>query len=197
MISLDRLITIIGVTDQADVPLIEDMRDAAIAFIESQTNRYFGPVTSHTEWLRGNGTRSLWLSASPILEDPLTITVTEYTHAGATGSVVVEDGSTGFSIRNHGTETELVRLGGGGVWTNGYDYAVTYSRGYADDQGPKDIEHVLIELVRNRYNSEGAEVMKSETIGGYSYTRFDAGDLGALPAADQAVIDAHRRLVFA
>lgn len=196
MISLDRLAAAIGDVEETDIPLLEDLRDAAVAFIETQTRRYFGPVTATTEWYRGNGTRSLWLNNPAIVDDDNELTVNEYTHPGATPGEIILDASDGYERRTHGTDVQLVRTGSGGVWTRDYDYAVTYSRGYVENKGPKDIEYLLIELVRLRWNAIGEEVMKSETIAGYSYTRFDSGDIDSIEGGS-VTLEAWRRLVFA
>jgi len=192
VISLDRLIDALGITDQATVPRLEEQRDAALAFIQTQTRRYFGPIASTTDILAGSGTRSLWLPESAVVAEPLTITVQEFAHPGASPTAIVEDASDGFQLRG----ARLIRLGGSGLWTRGYEYAVTYSRGYEENAGPKDVEDLLIELVRLKVNADGEEVMKSETIGGYSYTRFDDGDLESIDGASDT-IKAWRRLVFA
>lgn len=199
MISLDRLAGAIGNVPESDLPLLEDMRDAALRFIESQTGRYFGKVVLVEEWIDGTGFRNLWLGEPVVVTNPVTLAVSEFTHPGATAVVLVED--TDYELRVStapgAREGYLVRLGGSSVWDRCYEYLVTYSRGYALNAGPRDIEHVLVGLVRSRYTSGGSEVMKSETIGGYSYTRFDAGDLAALPGVDQATVDAWRRPVLA
>lgn len=192
MISLDRLMDAIGEVAEADVPRLEDMRDAALAFIETQTQRYFGPVTVTTETVRGSGGRTLWLSEEALVTDPVTLAVSELTYPGATPVVLTAAATDGYELRSR----QIVRLGGH-IWVKRYEYLVTYSRGYAENHGPKDIEHVLIELVRSRYNSGGSEAFKSETFSGYSYTRFDSEDVSALPKADQDTLDAWRRLVFA
>lgn len=188
MISMARLIEALGVTDDADLPALERARDAALAYIEAQTNRTFGSAVSTTRYLRGTGTSELYLP-----EPTSTITgVSEYTYSGAVGEAltVTDD----YLVRPDGRETYLIRVGSGAVWTRGYEYAVTSTVGYAEDGGPKDVEDVLIELVRQKMNAGGEEVMKSETVGGYSYTRFDAPSLST---DAQDTLKRWRQLVFA
>ena len=189
MISIVRLAEALDVTDEATIAKLADMRDAALAFIETQTRRYFGPIQTFTEYVRGTGTRSLYLRDIPLVGGIYTTAILETDYPGATGSAV-----TGSVQLVHGHEAELLRAGSSGVWSSGSDYAVTYSRGYAEDAGPKDIENLLIELVRMKINAGGEEVMKSETYGGYSYTRFDEADLDDTASA---TITSWRRLVYA
>ena len=188
MISLARLVEALGVTDDADLPEIERTRDAALAYIESQTHLTFGPAVSTTRYVKGTGSFQLYLP-----EPTSTITgVTEYSYPGATGAALAV--TTDYIVRVEGRETYLLRVGSGAVWTRGYEYAVTSSVGYAEDEGPKDVEDWLIALVRSEWSTSGEEVMKSETVGGYSYTRFDAV---TLDAKHQETLKAWRRLVFA
>ena len=196
MISLARLVELTGITDDAELPALEQQRDAALAFIESQTGVRFGSVVSSTVTVRGTGTGFLYLR-----EPVLTVTaVTEHTYPGATGSAVAEGGS-GYALRTEGQESYLVRVGASGTWTRGYEYSVTYTHGYVEDAGPKDVEHLLVELVKLYRANAGREGINSETIGGYSYSKpatyaFEDGDLKQIPGAYQT-IKKWRRLVYA
>lgn len=198
MISLDRLAAALEIDDHAtDAPLLAEWRDAAIAFIQTQTRRYFGPVETFTDILVGKGVRRLWLTHRPFVGvGAAATTVQEYAYAGGTATDIVEGASSGFAVRVSDRAGHLVRLGASGVWTRGREYVVTYSRGYVEDGLPKDIEQLVIDLVGLRWHSFGDEVMKSETIGGYSYTRFEDGDLDSIDGAE-LTLNAWRRAVFA
>jgi hypothetical protein len=188
MISLVRLAEILGITDEAEFEQLEQQRDAALAYIESATNMTFGPATSTTYMLAGSGTSRLYLP------EPVSVVsaVSEYSYAGATAEALAL--TTDYLLRAVGRETYLLRVGSGAIWDRDYEYAVTSTVGYAEDAGPKDVEALLIELVRQSINAGGEEVMKSETIGGYSYVRFDSETLSA---GAQETLKHWRRLVFA
>lgn len=178
--------------------LLEDIRDRALAFIETQTGRYFGPPQTVTEWVTGGGGRYLQLS-----DRASVVTLTERAYPGATGASLVEvvDGAGHWVTRENANTTFLIRSGDGSQWAAGYEYEVTYQRGYEVDQGPKDIEALLIALVGARLAIMESEGMSGESIGGYSYTKtpihaYDDGDLRAIPGAVRT-INAWRRLVVA
>lgn len=197
MISIVRLIDALGITDEAEIAPLESWLAAALAFVNTQTRRYFGPVEEAEEFLTGRGRRDLWLAEPPTLVDAYdAVSVSEVAYPGADSTDILEGSESGFDLRIAGHEGKLVRRGPCGVWTRGYEYVVRYPRGYEEDAGPKDIEDVLIELVRLRQSAAGEEVMKSESIGGYSFTRFDSDDVGALPTEQQRTLKSWTRPVF-
>ena len=173
--------------------LVKAMESRAVAFLQTATSRYLGPVEALTEFLRGNGTDYLVLGdvAWPTdLEDYLA--VSERTRPGA---VATELDATAFELRSMQRGSVLARLDELG-WQWGWEYAVTYRRGYATDAGPREIEQIVIDLVALRVSLLGHMGMRSESIGGYSYTRFGEGDLDSLDGARE-VIAAWRAPVFA
>ena len=210
MISLSDLELHLGLSDGEDSALLIDMEKAAVAFIQNATRRYFGAEETVVEYLTGNGGRHLWLAEPPSVDaygDRDAITVTERAYPGATETDLVEDNATnGFETRLVGFEAYLSRLGGY-RWVNEYEYEVIYTRGYVltaagadgtpdDIAAPDDIRQLVIDLISLRYQLHGNEGLRSETIGGYSYTRFGEGDLDAIPGALDTV-EAWRRPVFA
>ena len=178
----------------ADADLLGLLIDGAYAYVETQTRRSFRAPAPETIVLIGAGTRNLYLPEKP--DTTVSITVTEAAYAGATTTAVAEAASDGFEVRTRGHEGWLVRLGESGEWTAGYEYAVTYTHGYAVDGEPDDIRDLVAGLVALKYQIAGAEGLRSENIGGYSYTRFGDGDLDAIPGARET-IEAWRRPVLA
>lgn len=201
MISTDRMREVADGAAGMDELILADMIARAVAFVETQTRRYFGPPALVTEYLSGNGSRMLQLS-EPVTEldsDDITL-LEERAYPGGDATVLL-DGA-GFLVRSRNTvppsyqsASFLVRSGGL-VWTRGSEYAVTYARGYTVDEGPKDIEQVIIDLVEARLTPSGAEVMQSETIGGYAYQRFKDADLDVIDGGWDT-IRFWRRAVFA
>ena len=202
MIALSDLESQMGLDAGEDIERLIALEKAAVAFVQTTTHQYFGPEEATTVYLKGDGTRHLWLPDLPLVDaggswDAVEVTEREY--PGATDTDLVEDDD--FTTRITGRAAYLARLGGY-LWINGYEYEVTYSRGYptnaepTDIAAPDDIRQLVIDLVAYRYQLLGQEAVRSETIGGYSYTRFGAGDLDAIPGA-RDIIDAWRRPVFA
>lgn len=192
MLSLEKIRAALpnATTDDA---LLADMEARAVAFIESQTARYFGPPIIAAEVVLGRGTYHLQLSELARLDSDTTIeSVDERAYPGQTATVIGEDG---FEIREQKNRTYLVRHGGY-KWTLGYEYEVTYERGYDEDAGPKDIEQLILDLLALRFSMQGREGLRSETIGGYSYTRFGEGDFDSIDGS-WPTIKAWREPVFA
>lgn len=195
MISLPILQKAIGAPSTWDTGLAQDMMERARVFVERQTHRYFGPKIEVTEVVPGTGTRTLGLRDQPVGD---VVSVVGQAYPGSTpGEIAAVTGSItdGYELRRTDEDAYVVRSGGG-VWTEGWEYLVTYTRGYDLDAAPKDIEAVVIGLVAMRFNLLGYEGLRSETIGGYAWTRFGEGDLDAIDGAWHT-IKAWRRLVLA
>lgn len=199
MISIERIHAAVPGTEELDVLLVGDMVTRALAFIEEQTGqRYFREVEEFSEYICGSGTRNLMLRHTPVGmlgsggETEHFMTVEARAYPGGTAAVLTTDH---FDVRAGGREAWLTRFGGN-VWTEGYEYHVTYLRGYEVDGLPPDIEGLVLDLIAAKLGAAGTEGMKSETIGGYSYTRFGASDLEGI-GGGMDTINAWRRLVFA
>lgn len=199
MIAIERIVEAVPDTEDLDELLVADMVTRAIAFIEEQTGqRYFREVEEFTEYIYGFGTRNMLLRHIPVGvvgsgdEIDYLVSLEERAYAGGTAAVLT---TADYEVRTGGRESWLVRLGGG-VWTNGYEYRATYLRGYEVDGLPPDIEGLVLDLIAAKLGVRGAEGLKSEAIGGYSFTRFGASDLDGV-AGGMATIEAWRRHVFA
>jgi len=191
MLSVPRVRLEVTAAATTDGVVLADMIGRAVEFIQSQTRRYFGPVTETTEYLSGNGSRTLRLSEPAVITDSASEVneVLERLYAGADPTTITD-----FEIREGANTSYLVRLDGS-VWTFGYEYQVTYSRGYVVDEGPKDIEDMILGLIKVKLKFAGHEGMRSETAAGYSYTRFGDEDLDAVEGA-RDTIKAWRRLIL-
>lgn len=195
MISVAKLQAAVPAAVGKDEALLQDMIARAQALIESVTRRYFGEPEHVTEILAGTGTYHLRLQNYADMDSD--DDVSEWDRPGGTEVVIpVED----IDLRAGANTTYLARLDGE-VWRLDYEYHVPYTRGYVVDDGPPDVEGLILDLLAMKLNTLGKEGLASETIGGYSYTRpaiyaFDAGDLKQLPGA-MAVIKAWQHRVFA
>lgn len=179
-----------SITDDA---VLEDVIARALAFVQTYTRRYFGTPETVTEFLEGTCRYNLYLSERPQAldsDDPLVTVVERCTPSSTTNAV------TAFTVRECDTYRAVLNRNDGAVWGSGYEYAVTYFRGYEVDNGPKDIEQILIDLVALKLNTRGREGLKSETIGGYSYTLgdFSGSEVDALPGA-KSILNTWRRSV--
>lgn len=201
MIPVDELIALTGATE-ADADALEALERGAVAFVERQTDRYFGPPEEVTEHITGNGSRRLWLRDHPVIDDDYppygdfgAVEVIERPYPGGDATTLEESV---YQLRLSDREFQLVRLGDSGYWTQPYEYAVTYWRGYEEGEEPADIRQLVADLVVVRWNirAEGMTGLRSETLEGYSYTRFGNSDVDSV-SGGWSTIEAWRRPVFA
>ena len=198
MIGLEELKDYLGITDadtSEDAVLVE-LEANALAFIETQTGRYFGPPAEYEEIVEGIGVRRLWLSDVPIVSDYQEdlVEVLERRYAGADETALTID--TDFLVRIAGRTAWLARTGDTGKWASGYEYTLTYYRGYEPGSEPGDIRQLILDLVSVKRTLKGREALRSETAPDYSYTRFGETDLEAVMGG-WATINAWKRMVFA
>jgi hypothetical protein len=145
--------------DANDAPLLAELEAQAVAYVQAVTGRYFGPVGSVTEVLRGTGTARLWLAEVPV--DGV-VTVEEAALPAAAGEAF-----TAFVVRGAGTEAWLARTDGA-PWHPGAEYSVTYARGYPPGAEPADIRRYVQAWVARQWSSRGREGLSSEQVGGHS-----------------------------
>lgn len=194
MISISKLQAAVPKAVGKDPLLLGDLIARAVAFVQTQTRRYFGPVQEATEWVPGSNSRHLYLSDVAIPNDDGALVLIE--ERAYPGGSPTEIEASGYVVRHGDHISYLVRAGNGAKWTAGLEYAVTYERGYDTDAGPADIEALIIELVAHKLKFTGKEGMRSESISGYSFTRFGDDDLDAINGA-KSTLSAWKRPVFA
>lgn len=192
MIPADELIALTGATE-ADTAALEALERGAVAFIERQTDRYFGPPEEITEYVTGAGGRRIWLRDHPIVDEYHALAIVERSYPGGDATEISDSV---WQLRESDREFPLVRLGSDGPWTRDFEYAVTYWRGYEEGDEPADIRQLVLDLVKVRWQLRGHEALRSETIGGYSYVRFGNDDVDACAGA-WSTIEAWRRPVYA
>jgi hypothetical protein len=197
----------VPVTELREIPGLEDadqdtlaaLERAAVAYIEGATSRYFGPPQIITEYVYGDHIGRLYLRHHPTVDpdypqDGVEIMLGERIIPG--GAITVYTQGTDYAVRVGDLESVVMRWGGY-RWTRDYEYEVIYWRGYPEGEEPADIRQLVKDMVQSGYTAAtGDDDLKSETIGGYSYVRFDPGTISAIAGAS-AVIDYWRRRVFA
>lgn len=204
MIDVEDLLAATGAEDTAaNRATLEELERNALAWVQNQTGRYFGPPEQVTEYITGTGGRRIYLRDHPVLD------ITEYYYDADTevlvaeaaypGADLTEIEETGFQVRLSEREFALWRLGDAQLWTaSPYEYAITYYRGYLPGEEPGDIRQLVLDLVLVRWKirAEGMTGLRSETIGGYSYTRFGNDDVDAV-SGGWSTIHSWRRPVVA
>lgn len=175
------------VTTDADDQMLKDLIDRGVEFVERESGFYFGVPKDHTEYVRGNGTDTLFLS-DRIATAPTQ--VKERPYPGGTDTTILAGDQDGFVVRDG---RALRRKAG--VWYYGYEYEITYKRGYTASQAPGWVEQAVIRFVRLHYQPQGTTAgLQSETVRGYSYTMADADDRQSEEAALLADVRSKRRL---
>lgn len=187
MISLDDLKAYleIGEADESKDAILTALEAAAVAYVSTQTGRYFGADEETVIVLQGTGTPRLWLPESPTDVDA--VEVVQFAYVGGDGTAIDAADDNGFVVRG----TMLVRKRGL-KWDHCYEYQVTFSRGYDEDGEPEDIRQLVRDMVSAKYGQLGKEGFKAETYGGYSYSYGD-GDLGTIAGARETIA-AYRRV---
>lgn len=142
MISVDDLKLALRVTHTAEDDYITALEAAAVGYIERFTGRTFSAEVEVTEYLWGRGTDTLVLRETP----GGTLTVVERATPGATGTTIAAGDEDGYLVRGR----KLVRKNGH-AWYRGYEYAATYTQGYAAGSEPDDIQNLVKQIVAHWY----------------------------------------------
>jgi hypothetical protein len=170
MIPLARLLAWLQLSaddlDETETQALEDALERALAWVSGETRRYFGPVAEFVERRTGSG-RTLWLDEIPLLDaeadPPRVLTVERRVDEVWTAYDPAADE---YELLGH----LLYRSEG---WPcQEYGLRVTMWAGYEAGEIPGDVEQLVLELVATWWRDRGNENLRSETIGGYSYTRW-------------------------
>lgn len=149
MLSVADLKAHLRVTHSHDDAYIADLEEVAVAHVVRRTSDFYGPREEVTEIVAGSGSRTLWLAHAPVVGESTPVTVGEVALPGDEPSALDD-----FEVRGR----TLVRTGGG-YWTRGYEYAVTYTRGYAEGGEPENVRHAVRLLVAHWYSNRAPVVV--------------------------------------
>lgn len=151
----------IPATDTSRHTDIAAVERAAVAFMERETGRHFGEPTEFVERLNGATADTLWLKEIP-LEDPAILVET------LGGTTWTETDAADYET--DGTKLIMVN----GYWAEGNrNIRATYTAGYEAGQEPPDVREAVKQIAVAMWKAQKSSGMKSESIGGYSYTRED------------------------
>lgn len=161
----------IGVDDEDEDDSLIALEAQAAAWVQEKLERRFYPPAERIEYLKGTGTTTLFLWGN--VEDGI-VEVSERSLGGGSWEEV-EDAEEVFELRPSARVQKLERIDGSG-WARGMEYKLTWNDGFTT--APTDIKGLVIEAVRKQREALlagaavalGEGVLKSETIGDYSYT---------------------------
>lgn len=163
--------------ETADDLLILEIEQAAIAYLQNETGRYWGPIVELTETLSGNGWAPVWLQADPITQDdadypndypPLALELRSFPN----GTWSTLEQGTGY-------EVDGGRLYPLTYWTPGRrTLRAVYWAGFEDGEAPADIQQAVRELCVRMYDHRSPVV--SGTV------------VAELPFSVREIIRAHR-----
>lgn len=206
MIKQADLEAFLKIAADTDTALLIALEAAAVRWLENRCGgRYFRESSEVTEYHKGHNQEDLFLEE--LVDTGETVTVVEQAYEGdADAETITAGDDDGYVVR----DDKLTRKGGY-VWTEGYEFKVTYTRGYEelgdttpdDIDAPPEIRLAVLQIVAFWYNSgklaAGASQLTSEKIGDYSYTRgpilTNPQALEALPGVERT-IDAYERHRF-
>ena len=131
MIPLHVVAQYLRVEDASQADLIEELERAAVAFMERETGRYFGPPQTVTETFSGIAGRRLLLRDKP------------------TGAVTVTENGVATTAFTADGRVLLHTV----TWSPYVDIRVTYQRGYAEGKEPGDIRGAVMQMVAHLYEN--------------------------------------------
>jgi len=157
-------------TDTTRDDVLQALMDRAQEAVERYTDWYFGAPRDTSEIVNGNGRPRMWLKQYPV-----------------DGAVVAYERE-GVGYAWVAIDTDLWEVNGrevlaAGVFTAGLrNFRFDYQEGF--DTMPGEIEQLLLDMVKQKWN-EGTRVgVVSETLGRYSYS---LGDLESMPGWSNVV----------
>jgi hypothetical protein len=127
MIGRDELRAIIRETRSTHDVYLAALESAAVDHLERETGHYFGDPKAVTLTLVGDGTPVLWLR-DLIHGASAPATVDQRSSPAASATTITASASDGYVVRGDSI-SKLVRKAGL-VWLLGYEYEVTFDRGY-------------------------------------------------------------------
>lgn len=190
MIALSDLKAWLGNPTEAGVDdILTALEARAVDIVLAETERYFSTEATHTEILRGEGVRRLWLN-----ENPSALTSVEERHRpGDSWTAIGENDSDGWELRQASAPsgTAAVHRKNGHVWAFGYEYRIIYDFGYASGSEPGEIRQAVLDLVALKFGERKRAGLRSETLGDYSYTTLADSmghrDLRAIPGLSRTL----------
>jgi hypothetical protein len=166
--------------EEEEAAYLEDLEEAAVAFVERYTGRYYGPEVEDSEHVVGGSA-----SGTLFLPERMSVitSVASRSYLGGTETEIGEEDADGWLLKigpgaTHGFQ--LIRRGGG-WWDAGLEYVVIGTIGYAAGTEPPDIRKAVIKIV-GRWNEQ----------------RVQVGDAPSaeIPADVKEILKLHRRLVI-
>ena len=188
MAYIDDLKAILGITDASQDALLGLYCDAAEAEILVALNLDSMALTSYTDKVE---VEEASRSAIRLPRCP----VASITSIDNDGEVIdssdVHIKADRWLVLN--TKTAITSTRGGPTWSVGNQAVdVTYIAGYAST--PKDLSMAIVLLAKSFY--EGSDDKQSETIGAYSYKKFDRGEAeGEWPMVVRRIISKYLPII--
>lgn len=128
MISIAQLHRALKVTGTSQDDYLAGLEAAAVSYLQRRLGWFIGEEEEVTEYIEGSGSARLWLNDEPAAAID---EVLERVAPGADPVTITASGSDGFLHRGK----KLVRKNAL-AWVRGYEYEVTYTRGYQSLEDP-------------------------------------------------------------
>lgn len=163
MISIPDLTSYLDLDSQsaADDVALRDLERRAVAIVEQETGRHFGPNETFVEILVGHGTQELYLNEIPAA----ITTLEERAQVGDSWTAITD-----FELRG----SRLIRTAGN-AFTAGYEYRATYDFGYAAGEEPGAIRQLVMKLVKREWDVRSRPAgVQSEQVGPEKVTYADS-----------------------
>lgn len=193
LVSLNEVKEALDITTSDHDAKLNGYINRATGIIEVYCQRRFISTTHTNEVYSGNGSAYIYLRNYPITA----LTASEYMNNSNLGSPSYSAlQSDLFAIETMGGVDRGALYYGGGFIDGVNNYRFSYTAGYTDSELPHDLREACIELVGHLFNSRKADrLMKSESLGQYSYTRESVAKTGLIKALGlDTILDLYRSI---
>lgn len=164
MIEVQELKSWLGIlsSDTSYDQVLQDLEKRTVVLLENETDRYFGPVKTITEYVNGNGRTEIWLK-----EKPITITSVSYRD-------YLDNTWTAYATTDYEQHDRVLFRLLNEEWPLGKkNIRVIYTAGYDVGTEPEDIRQAVLDLISMKFRQRGTEGMHSQKLGDYEYTKSD------------------------
>lgn len=182
--------------DEDAVNVAVSYADRLLSWVENQTGRHFREPKEFVERISGDDTPAMWIREMPVDDgesDPAPMLSVdrreqrEWVEVDDLEYDLIDFLPVGPHLIEHETRWKAGRR----------NYRVTYTAGYQPGELPGDIEQLVLEMTAHQYRERGKEGLRSETIGGYSYSRADGGGEEEFRDRWNRTLEVWRHRVFA
>lgn len=192
ILTVEELKSYLGITVATYDAVLEDLEIEAASIVERITGWKWSEPTTDVHVLIGQDTDEMFLPERPSSQDPTDFVIDDRLFEADPNEVTIDPAAEdGYVI-----DGRRIRRKGGNCWLSTHEYVVTGPLGWLPADVPGYIRAAVRALVNFFFGQLGKEGLKSEAIGGYSYTLSDTSDddIFGIPAVRVLRTKARKRI---